>query len=430
MPKNLLVADDSLTIRKVIGMVLALEDFQMTSVDNGIDAISRARDLKPDLVLADVLMPGRSGYEVCEALKSDPSTSHIPVMLLAGNFEPFDEARARAARADDHITKPFESQAFLDKVRKLLGLPLGQPMLAPRPALASAATPQSAVPRPSQPMAAIPQGAPRPTSPTGATPIAPRPAQPMGVPQPMPGPAGIPRPAGSPTPMAGMPRPYAPAATQPGQSRSPTAPTATQPGLSRSPIAPTATQPGLSRSPTAPGMAAGAASRPATMPSQGLPRPPVAMPASGTGRTAAPPSGMPLVTQSGFARPAAPMTPAGFPRAPGAAPLPPMTPAAPGPSSARGRDPFGLSAPVSTPVRGYHVEPQIPAPTGAEEMSLDLGTEPVHARDGGEAQLREALGKASREVIEKIAWEVVPQLAETIVREIAERTMREREGKG
>ena len=65
MPKTLLVADDSLTVRKVIGMVLALEDFQVTSVDNGIDAIARAREMRPDLVVADVLMPGRSGYEVC-----------------------------------------------------------------------------------------------------------------------------------------------------------------------------------------------------------------------------------------------------------------------------------------------------------------------------------------------------------------------------
>jgi hypothetical protein len=140
---------------------------------------------------------------------------------------------------------------------------------------------------------------------------------------------------------------------------------------------------------------------------------------------------MPLVTQSGFARPAAPMTPGGFPRAPGAAPLPPVptTPAAP--AAARGRDPFGLSAPATTPVRGYQVEPRIAPPAAAEEMSLDLGSEsPAAAADGGEAQLREALGKASREVIEKIAWEVIPQLAETIVREIAERTMRERDGKG
>ena len=144
--------------------------------------------------------------------------------------------------------------------------------------------------------------------------------------------------------------------------------------------------------------------------------------------------GMPLVTQSGFARPAAPMTPGGFPRAPGAAPLPPVpaAPAAPAaPISARGRDPFGLSAPANTPVRGYQVEQRIAPPAAAEEMSLDLGSDaPAAAADGGEAQLREALGKASREVIEKIAWEVVPQLAETIVREIAERTMRERDGKG
>ena len=101
MPKTLLVADDSLTIRKVIGMIFATEDFQVTAVDNGLDAISRSRELRPDVILADVMMPGKNGYEVCEALKHDPATQHIPVMLLAGTFEAFDEARARAARADD-----------------------------------------------------------------------------------------------------------------------------------------------------------------------------------------------------------------------------------------------------------------------------------------------------------------------------------------
>ena len=127
MPKQLLVADDSLTIRKVIGMVFAVEDVSITFVDNGIDAITRARELRPDCVLADVLMPGKSGYEVCEALKADPATASIRVLLLAGNFEPFDEARARAVRADDFIVKPFESQALIDKVRALVGLPAGTP---------------------------------------------------------------------------------------------------------------------------------------------------------------------------------------------------------------------------------------------------------------------------------------------------------------
>jgi CheY-like chemotaxis protein len=390
MPKTLLVADDSLTVRKVIGMVLALEDFQITAVDNGIDAIARAREMRPDLVIADVLMPGRSGYEVCETLKSDPATAGTPVLLLAGNFEPFDEGRARAARADAHITKPFESQALLDRVRALLGLPAVAPMMPARPAMAAAAPPQPsqpAVPRPSQPMAS---GAPRPASTGAFSPVAaPRPT--AGVPQPMPGPAGIPRPAApAPTPMAGIPRP------------------------APQPMARPVSQPGIAPSrPAAPG---------------GLPRPPQPL-GGGTVPGMARP-GMPLVTQSGFARPAAPMTPGGFPRAPGAAPLPPV-PAAPAtPASARGRDPFGLSAPANTPVRGYQVEQQISPPAAAEEMSLDLGSDaPAAAADGGEAQLREALGKASREVIEKIAWEVIPQLAETIVREIAERTMRERDGK-
>ena len=83
---------------------------------------ARAR-CDPDLVLADVLMPGKSGYEVCEALKSDPATASIPVLLLAGNFEPFDEARARAARADAHIVKPFESQAFIDRCARWSACP-------------------------------------------------------------------------------------------------------------------------------------------------------------------------------------------------------------------------------------------------------------------------------------------------------------------
>src|SRR5438094_1523878 len=123
MPKSVLVADDSLTIRKVIGMVFATEDFLLTTVDNGLDAITKAREMRFDVVLADVMMPGKSGYEVCEAIKSDPATASIPVMLLAGTFEPFDENRARAARADAHIVKPFESNALLDKVKGLVGMP-------------------------------------------------------------------------------------------------------------------------------------------------------------------------------------------------------------------------------------------------------------------------------------------------------------------
>ena len=120
MPKTLLLADDSVTIQKVVGISFANEDVVLLTVDNGDDAVARAREARPDLVLADVMMPGKDGYEVCETLKADPELRHVPVLLLSGTFEPFDEERARRAGADGHITKPFEAQALVDQVNALL----------------------------------------------------------------------------------------------------------------------------------------------------------------------------------------------------------------------------------------------------------------------------------------------------------------------
>ena len=120
MPKTLLLADDSVTIQKVVGISFANEDIVLLTVDNGDDAVLRASEARPDIVLADVVMPGRNGYEVCEAIKSDPNLAGTPVLLLTGTFEAFDEARAQRAGADGHITKPFEAQALVDQVNALL----------------------------------------------------------------------------------------------------------------------------------------------------------------------------------------------------------------------------------------------------------------------------------------------------------------------
>lgn len=120
MSKTLLLADDSVTIQKVVGISFANEDIQIVTVDNGDDAVSRAREAKPDVVLADVVMPGRSGYEVCEAIKAEAGLRHVPVLLLTGTFEAFDDERARQVGADGHITKPFEAQALVDQVNELL----------------------------------------------------------------------------------------------------------------------------------------------------------------------------------------------------------------------------------------------------------------------------------------------------------------------
>jgi CheY-like chemotaxis protein len=141
MPKTLLLADDSVTIQKVVGISFASEDIEITTVDNGNDALAKARELRPDVILADVVMPGLSGYEVCEGVKADPSLRHIPVLLLTGTFEAFDEQRATAAGAAGHVAKPFEAQTLVDRVHQLLEAAQAAAARAPAAPAPAAAAP-------------------------------------------------------------------------------------------------------------------------------------------------------------------------------------------------------------------------------------------------------------------------------------------------
>jgi CheY-like chemotaxis protein len=147
MAKTLLLADDSVTIQKVVGISLAGEDVNLVTVDNGDDAVAKAREVNPDVVLADVVMPGMSGYEVCEALKADPALRHIPVLLLTGTFEAFDEERAQRSGAAGHVAKPFEAQVLLERVREVLAAPPApEPAPAPEPVAASTPVPIAQTP--------------------------------------------------------------------------------------------------------------------------------------------------------------------------------------------------------------------------------------------------------------------------------------------
>jgi CheY-like chemotaxis protein len=120
MPKKILLADDSLTIQKVVELTFSDSDYDLTCVSNGLRALERVREDRPDLILADVVMPEKNGYEVCEAIKGDPATSRIPVILLTGTFEPFDRPRAERIGADAIVSKPFDSQQLLRQVEALL----------------------------------------------------------------------------------------------------------------------------------------------------------------------------------------------------------------------------------------------------------------------------------------------------------------------
>ena len=120
MPHKLLLADDSVTIQRVIELTFADEDVQVIAVSNGQQAIERAERERPDIVLADVGMPERDGYEVAAFIKGSPTLSHIPVVLLTGAFEPIDESRARAVGCDGVLVKPFEPQMVISRVKDLL----------------------------------------------------------------------------------------------------------------------------------------------------------------------------------------------------------------------------------------------------------------------------------------------------------------------
>lgn len=119
--QKLLLADDSITIQKVVELTFADEGVDVVCVSNGRDAIERIEEFAPDVILADVFMPQMNGYEVCEYVKQNERLKHIPVMLLFGSFEPFDEAEARRVGADDILTKPFQSiRRLIDKVGHLV----------------------------------------------------------------------------------------------------------------------------------------------------------------------------------------------------------------------------------------------------------------------------------------------------------------------
>ena len=122
--RKLLLADDSATIQKVIDLTFTDEGVQVVTVGDGQEAIDRLHDFAPDIVLADVFMPSRNGYEVCEYVKTNEKLKHIPVVLLVGSFEPLDEAEARRVGADDILTKPFQSiRRMLERVGVLVTNP-------------------------------------------------------------------------------------------------------------------------------------------------------------------------------------------------------------------------------------------------------------------------------------------------------------------
>src|SRR6202047_4254248 len=161
MSRRILLADDSVTIQKVIELTFMDDDYEVRAVGNGDEALAMLTALTVDFVIAAVHRPGASGYEVCR--RSKQLRPEVPVLLLVGTFEPFDEAQARESGADSYLKKPFDSQELLGRVHELLG-----------PATAAAATAAGA-PQPEG--ATAPPAAPA----TSAAPVTPAPSAPSAM---------------------------------------------------------------------------------------------------------------------------------------------------------------------------------------------------------------------------------------------------------
>lgn len=120
MSARILVADDSVTIQKVVELTFSKEDFTLVQARNGEEAIRKAKEMRPDVILLDLVMPDKNGYDVCQALRAEPTLQGVPIILLAGTFESYDRERGAKAGANDFVTKPFESQTLIGKVKQLL----------------------------------------------------------------------------------------------------------------------------------------------------------------------------------------------------------------------------------------------------------------------------------------------------------------------
>jgi len=116
---RLLLVDDSPHAQRMGERILSDEGYEVVTVSNADAALVRLDDVDPDVVLADTVMPGRTGYEICQYIKMSPRLRHVRVILTAGVLEPFDELQLQRAAADGTLKKPFEASALLAAVKPL-----------------------------------------------------------------------------------------------------------------------------------------------------------------------------------------------------------------------------------------------------------------------------------------------------------------------
>jgi CheY-like chemotaxis protein len=121
MSKKILVADDEPTALRLAKFILERAGFQVITAVNGIEAVKKANEEKPDLVVLDVMMPGMDGYDVCRQIRKDLALAAAPVLMLTAQARDEDRDEAMKAGATDYLSKPVDPSAFLSRVKSMLG---------------------------------------------------------------------------------------------------------------------------------------------------------------------------------------------------------------------------------------------------------------------------------------------------------------------
>jgi CheY-like chemotaxis protein len=424
MAKRILIADDSVTIQKAFALTFGSEDVVLTAARSADEGLALAQKSRPDLIIADGAMPGRSGYDLCTQIRADPALRGVPVYILASGQQPYDEAKGQRAGADGHLLKPWETNAFIESVREALskggGLGVGAPAVR-APAAGTSGVRSGAASLPDSAMEddygeiSIDSGSDSVTPPpvvTAAPPSAPPRATVTSMPA-VGGPPGL-----RPSLIPGM-RPGAMPPARPGTV--PVRPLAhtnlgapvvapprpAVPAVGRTMIGLPAANvpiPGAMRPsvPLAPLRAPVAPPRPREM----TPVPPVRAPVGVGEMTPVP---LPRMRE---------MTPAPPVRAREMTPLPPPRPREMTPVPPRPREMTPVPLPrarVATPTPPPTLAPTFSSPAVAPAVASTV--EQAMAAIAAKGPEYEAIAKLSREIIEKIAWEVVPELAEAILRE-------------
>ncbi len=118
--KKILIADDNENIREALTYLLEDEGYTLWLAKDGTDTLQKVREVRPDILFLDIMMPEVNGYDVCRTIKNDPDLKYIYVIMLTAKGQAAEQERGRAVGADEYIVKPFSPMEILSKIRNIL----------------------------------------------------------------------------------------------------------------------------------------------------------------------------------------------------------------------------------------------------------------------------------------------------------------------